>query len=59
MHLRSPSGLHYSGHLPNAPYADASGAIIHTWRPGHWYTWFFEVGEDKHDKVDHWTFFDG
>ena len=26
------------------PYANASGALLHAWRPGHWYTNTFEVG---------------
>jgi hypothetical protein len=25
-------------------YGNASGAIVHAWRPGHWYTNIFEVG---------------
>ena len=40
-----PSGLHYDGDiLPNAPYANATGAVIHAWRPAHWFTVQFEVG---------------
>ena len=30
--------------LPNSPYKNAKGAIVHTWRPGHWSSWMFEVG---------------
>ena len=30
--------------LPHLPYANASGAVVHAWRPGHWYTNMFEVG---------------
>ena len=33
MHTRHPSGLHTTV-LPNAPYADPHGAIVHAWRPG-------------------------
>ena len=33
-----------SNELPHLPYANATGAIIHAWRPGHWYTNMFEVG---------------
>ena len=29
--------------LPNGPYADPVGAVVHAWRPGHWYSWMFEV----------------
>lgn len=44
MHLRSPSGLDFNGSLPHAPYARGEGAVVHTWRPGHWYMWMFELG---------------
>ena len=30
--------------LPHLPYKDARGAVVHAWRPGHWYTNIFEVG---------------
>ena len=30
--------------LPNQPYKNATGAIVQTWRPGHWSSWMFEVG---------------
>ena len=30
--------------LPNSPYKNAKGAIVQTWRPGHWASWMFEVG---------------
>ena len=30
--------------LPNLPYRDARGAVVHAWRPGHWYTNMYEVG---------------
>jgi len=43
MHLRSPSGLNYSGTLPKSPYKDLSNSIIHSWRLYHWYSWFFGV----------------
>ena len=33
-----PGGLVYNDTiLPNAPYANITGAIIQTWRPNHWY----------------------
>jgi len=25
-------------------YSDPVGAYVHAWRPGHWFTWMFEVG---------------
>lgn len=36
MHLRSPSGLVFDSLLPHAPYANASNAVVHTWRLAHW-----------------------
>ena len=40
-----PVGLRANAsQLPNLPYANATGAIVHSWRPGHWYTNMFEVG---------------
>ena len=30
--------------LPHLPYKDATGAVVHAWRPGHWYTNMYEVG---------------
>lgn len=29
-------------------YANPEGAIVHAWRPGHWYTWMFEVYNASH-----------
>lgn len=29
--------------LPNSPYANPLGAIIQTWRPGHWASWMYQV----------------
>lgn len=31
--------------LPNSPYKNATGAIVQTWRPAHWASWMFEVGD--------------
>jgi hypothetical protein len=40
-----PSGISAdSALLPNSPYKNATGAVVHAWRPGHWYTNSFEVG---------------
>jgi len=45
-----PSGLTYDATmLPNAPYANMQGAVIQTWRPGHWSSWMFSVDADKYD----------
>ena len=43
---RSPSGMVADQTvLPNTPYITPNGPIIiHTWRPGHWASWMFEVG---------------
>ena len=30
--------------LPNSPYKNVKGAIVQTWRPGHWASWMLEVG---------------
>jgi hypothetical protein len=34
----------------------AKGAYVHAWRPGHWYTWMFEVGDFSRDADDVPTF---
>ena len=40
-----PSGLEVTAlQLPHLPYANATGAVVHAWRPGHWYTNAYEVG---------------
>lgn len=40
-----PSGISADSMLlPNSPYKNATGAVVHAWRPGHWYTNSFEVG---------------
>ncbi|GAB5373469.1 hypothetical protein AAMO2058_001754300, partial [Amorphochlora amoebiformis] len=31
--------------LPNYPYKNIKGAVIHTWRLYHWYSWMFEIGD--------------
>lgn len=41
-----PSGLAAFDNLPNAPYQNATGAIVHAWRPAHWFTVQYEVGRD-------------
>ena len=40
-----PIGLKYTADLlPNLPYANVSGAVIHAWRPAHWFTVQWEIG---------------
>jgi predicted GH43/DUF377 family glycosyl hydrolase len=44
-----PSGLHGSSMstlLPNSPYKNVSAAVIHAWRPAHWFTVQYSVAED-------------
>ena len=39
-----PSGLVYTSTLlPHAPYRRPQGAVVHAWRPAHWFTVQFEV----------------
>jgi hypothetical protein len=54
MHLRSPSGLAFGQLLPHAPYAaaPANGAVLHYWRPAHWYSAFARVGAAATDEGD-------
>ena len=40
---KAPKPLGPQTLLPHAPYKKPEGAIIHAWRPGHWYTWMFEL----------------
>ena len=35
--------------LPNQPYKNATGAVLQVWRPGHWASWMFEVGDYASD----------
>jgi hypothetical protein len=43
-----PSGFSpTAADLPNMPYTDPAGAVVHAWRPGHWYTNIFEVGRSQ------------
>ena len=56
MHTRHPSGLNTTS-LPHAPYRGRGrGAVVHAWRPGHWYTWMFEVGDATFSNTSQgWT----
>jgi hypothetical protein len=40
-----PTGLIATqAQLPHLPYSNPTGAVVHAFRPGHWYTSAFEVG---------------
>jgi hypothetical protein len=62
--LRQPTALTVtSQQLPNAPYADApgNGAILHYWRPSHWYSAFARIASAATDESNSttalaWTF---
>lgn len=41
--------------LPNSPYRNATGAIVQAWRPSHWFTIMFEVG-DYNPTTGNFTF---
>ena len=44
-----PVGLNpNSSMLPHFPYANATGGVVHSWRPSHWYTNMFEIGGNSH-----------
>eukprot|EP01062_Namystynia_karyoxenos_P023974 TRINITY_DN19300_c0_g1_i1.p1 TRINITY_DN19300_c0_g1~~TRINITY_DN19300_c0_g1_i1.p1 ORF type:complete len:935 (+),score=273.61 TRINITY_DN19300_c0_g1_i1:66-2870(+) len=59
MHTRSPSGVMHGPHLPHAAYKRPQDGLVHAWRPGHWYTWMFEVGAEKAPTTVGWTVYDG
>lgn len=43
---RIPSGMIADKSvLPHQPYKNATGAVVQTWRPYHWASWMFEVGD--------------
>jgi len=47
----SPSGVNLSPtNLMNAPYEDVSDAVVHAWRPNHWYTWMWTAGDYDADS---------
>ena len=48
LHTRSPAGIHAAAHLPNSAHYSADAhehATIHAWRPGHWFTWMFNLSK--------------
>ena len=55
MHTRSPAGIRATALLPHsAEYGAGShaGARIHAWRPGHWYTWMFNVSDTLEPPIE-------
>ena len=56
--FRQPSALTLSnGELPHAPYAaaPANGAVLHYWRPSHWYNSFAKIGGATFDPATNAT----
>ena len=47
-----PSGLANLEQLPHAPYKNASGAVLHAWRPSHWFTVQYTVAQKVSLDVD-------
>lgn len=58
-----PTAMQATQHtLPNTPYADATGAVVQTWRPGHWASWMYVVGSSTWDastNTTNFNFFSG
>ena len=51
-----PSGLQYNNALPHGPYKNVSGAVLWSWRPGHWANWAFELDPQSAEQVASSTF---
>jgi hypothetical protein len=46
-----PTGVSVSPeHLPNLPYANPARAVVHAFRPGHWFTAAYEVGRHSNSS---------
>ena len=43
--------------LPHTPYSRPQTAIVHTWRPGHWASWMYQVGGADFDSASGTTNF--
>ena len=43
--------------LPHTPYSRPQTAIVHTWRPGHWASWMYQVGGATFDSASGTTNF--
>src|SRR5690606_33323818 len=52
--VRTPSGLIFDRSLlPHTPYHHSvSGAIVNTYRDGHWFNWMFEVDEYDGSNIE-------
>eukprot|EP01083_Nonionella_stella_P091597 256156_1 len=47
-----PHGFIYNQSiLPNTPYKNATNGIVSVWRPAHWATWFFKIGDYDADRM--------
>jgi hypothetical protein len=42
--------------LPHLPYANPAGAVVQTWRPGHWASWMLETASVQEDAQGNFTF---
>ena len=42
--------------LPHLPYAKPAGAVVQTWRPGHWASWMLETASVQEDAQGNFTF---
>ena len=38
--------------VPNAPYSNVSNAIVHSWRPSHWFTYMWECDNSDYNNQD-------
>ena len=45
-----PSGINFTGVLPNSPYKTLDRAVIQTWRPSHWSSWMFLLDGKSYDS---------
>eukprot|EP00937_MAST-01D_sp_MAST-1D-sp2_P005490 g5490.t1 len=55
-HISTPN--HPGGITSPRSYANPAGAVVHAWRPGHWYTNMFEVrGAKTVNHSDVWSYY--
>ena len=52
-----PSGINFTGKLPNSPYKTLKNAVIQTWRPAHWSSWMFLVDETTYNVAGNTVLF--
>ena len=52
MYHTCPSGIYLDSTtiVPNAPYSNITGAVVHSWRPSHWFTWMWECDDSSYVK---------